>query len=138
MNIVLIVFIVLLNLFSIVLVYKMLSSMELSDKMKIIIISEIIMYVMVQIIYNLSSGNIPENIAKKSRTMLVFTFLPINMMVLFAPIAKNLAKIKSKELKKEKFKEKIIRIILIDIIIIICETMYLNSIQSGIIKMIER
>ena len=138
MSTIIIGFIVLLNIFSIVLVYKVLGKIEINKKIITIVVAEVIMFALLQIMYSISSGNIPAEISNRSRTMLIFTFLPINMMTMCAPMARNFAKIKAEEIKKEVFKSKMTQLIVIDCIIIILETMYLNSIQAGIYRMIER
>lgn len=135
MQIFLICFIVAINIFSIILGYKMLKDLDLNKKILLLIIGELILFFIVNIIYNIGSRGIEQDVIDASKNFLVFTFLPINMILIFAPIARLLNKKIFSEIEEKDFKIKLIICIIFAIIILILECNYLKDIEIGILNM---
>ena len=69
-----IVFIVIMNLASIIVIFKSLSNIELKNKIILVVIGEIVMYVILFIVYGISSAGADETVANSSRQLILFTF----------------------------------------------------------------
>lgn len=132
MEIVTIGFIVILNLISIFILYKSLGNIETKNKLAITIIGTILMYIILYTLYGISSKGIEEKIVDASRQIIIFTFLPINVICIITPIIMQLKKHKLKEKNSESIKYKIILFLIIGIIILIIEGNYIKNIQIGI------
>ncbi len=81
MEIITISFIVILNLAAIACLYKILGRIEIKNKMVIIGICLIAMYSILFVIYSLSTIGMDGNIANTSRQVVLFTFLPVNVIL---------------------------------------------------------
>ena len=127
----LIIFIVALNIFAILMNVKMLNKYEMPKRLGIIVVAEIVMFCIVNILYGISSKSVSQEVASYSKTMILFTFLPLNMMIIFAPIARKISNLEEKQ-DKSKI---ILKCIIYAIIIIVLECIYMNNIQVGIEKM---
>ena len=132
MEIITIAFIIILNIVAISIVLKSLGDIEIKNKIAITLLGVILMYVILYIIYNISSANVDKNIITASRQLILFTFLPINILCILVPILLQFKKLKNKEINEPKFKFKIILFIIIGIIILFIENMYIKDIQHGI------
>ena len=64
-------------------------------------------------------------------------FASVNTLILLPYMAKQLNKLKLKEIKKDKFKNRILFIIFIFLICLILESGYLRDIQYGILKIYQ-
>lgn len=134
MEVVTIGFIIILNLAAIMIFYKSLGKIETKNKIVISAIGILLMYIILYIIYNIASNGVDEKIVTASRQIIIFTFLPINIICMITPIAMQLRKLKQEEIDEDKFKRKIILFVIISIIIFIFECMYIKDIQTGIAK----
>ena len=132
MNTVLIAFIVVINLASVFVIYKVLSNIELKNKIILVVIGEIVMYVILFIVYGISSGGANETIVKSSRQIILFTFLPINIICIELPIMLSLKKLQQGDIDKDKFNRRMAITLIIGIIILILEFNYIKNIQTGI------
>ena len=132
MEIITIAFIIILNIVAISIVLKSLGDIEIKNKIAITLLGVILMYAILYIIYNISSANVDKYIITASRQLILFTFLPINILCILVPILLQFKKLKNKEINEPKFKFKIILFIIIGIIILFIENMYIKDIQHGI------
>ena len=132
MEIITIAFIIILNIVAISIVLKSLGDIEIKNKIAITLLGVILMYAILYIIYNISSANVDKNIITASRQLILFAFLPINILCILVPILLQFKKLKNKEINEPKFKFKIILFIIIGIIILFIENMYIKDIQHGI------
>ena len=132
MEIITIGFIIILNLAAIVILYKSLGNIEIKNKIVITVIGILLMYIILYIICSIGSKGIEENIVQASRQILIFAFLPINLIFIITPIFIQIRRLKEKDLTDEKFKWKIIIYLAIGIVLLAIECMYINDIQTGI------
>ena len=134
MEIITIGFIVILNLVAITILYRSLGNIEIKNKIAITIIGILLMYIILYVIYNISSKGIESAVVQASRQMIIFAFLPINLICIATPILMQIRKLKEKDLTNEKFKKKIIIYFIIAIVILVIECIYIKDIQTGIAK----
>lgn len=125
-------FIVILNIVAIFIFYKSLGKMEIKNKLAITLLGWILMYIILYILYGISSNGVEEIVAKASKQLLIFAFLPINIVCTGVPMMIQFRKLKGKEIKNEQFKNKMIILGIIAIIILIIECIYIKDIQKGI------
>lgn len=132
MEIITIAFIIILNIVAISIVYKSLGEIEIKNKIAITLLGLILMYAILYIMYNISSADVDKNIIASSRQLILFTFLPINLICILLPILLQIKKLKNKDIDETKFKYKVILFIVIGIVILFIESMYIKDIQQGI------
>lgn len=137
MHTIIIIAIIILNIFSIIMLLKMLKGTELKIKIITCIALILFMFIISNIIYGIGNMGIIKEIANKSKNMILLVLMPINMMIIASPIALQINKAQSKEIEKEEFSKKIITLVLIDIAILIVECIYIKNIQLGTQSVME-
>lgn len=137
MHTIIIIAIIILNIFSIIMLLKMLKGTELKIKIITCISLILFMFIISNIIYGIGNMGIIGEIANKSKNMILLVLMPINMMIIASPIALQINKAHSKEIEKEEFLKKIITLVLIDIAILIVECIYIKNIQLGTQSVME-
>ncbi len=137
MHTIIIIAIIILNIFSIIMLLKMLKGTELKIKIITCIALILFMFIISNIIYGIGNMGIIGEIANKSKNMILLVLMPINMMIIASPIALQINKAHSKEIEKEEFSKKIITLVLIDIAILIVECIYIKNIQLGTQSVME-
>ena len=137
MNIALIAFMIIINLASAFVIFKVLSNIELKNKIILIAIGEIVMYVILFVVYGISSVGVNETIVNASRQIIIFTFLPINIICIELPIMLSFKKLQQGDIDNNKFKTRMAISIIIGIIILLLEFNYIKDIQDGISNFIK-
>ena len=137
MEIIINVFIAILNFAAILVIYKSLSHIEMKNRILLIIIGEMLMYIILFIIYGISSTDIDETIVNSSRQIMIFTFLPINVIGIELPLLLTLKKFQQKDIKEEIFKKRMLFSLIISIIILIIEFCYIKDLQIGMNEFID-
>lgn len=137
MHTIIVIAIIILNIFSIIMLLKMLKGTELKIKIITCIALILFMFIISNIIYGIGNMGIIGEIANKSKNMILLVLMPINMMIIASPIALQINKAQSKEIEKEEFLKKIITLVLIDIAILIVECIYIKNIQLGTQSVME-
>lgn len=137
MHTIIIIAIIILNIFSIIMLLKMLKGTELKTKIITCTTLILLMFIISNIIYGIGNMGIIGEIANKSKNMILLVLMPINMMIIASPIALQINKAQSKEIEKEEFAKKIITLVLIDIAILIVECIYIKNIQLGTQSVME-
>lgn len=137
MHTIIIIAIIILNIFSIIMLLKMLKGTELKTKIITCTTLILLMFIISNIIYGIGNMGIIGEIANKSKNMILLVLMPINMMIIASPIALQINKAQSKEIEKEEFSKKIIKLVLIDIAILIVECIYIKNIQLGTQSVME-
>lgn len=137
MHTIIIIAIIILNIFSIIMLLKMLKGTELKIKIITCIALILSMFIISNIIYGIGNMGIIGEIANKSKNMILLVLMPINMMIIASPIALQINKAQSKEIEKEEFLKKIITLVLVDIAILIVECIYIKNIQLGTQSVME-
>lgn len=131
--------ILVLNLIAIFMTYKMLGKkIAQKEKMTFIVVGVAIIYITVSSIYWLSTRNIDLGTAKElGKNFIVFTFVPINCMVVLPFLASSYKYFKQGRLKKQNFQNRIILLSVIMIIVLIIEFFYFKDIQNGILNIVQ-
>ena len=125
-------FIVIMNLASILVIFKALSNIELKNKIILFAIGEIVMYVILYIVYSISSAGANELVVNSSRQIILFTLLPINIVCLEFPLMLTLKKLQQGDIDDSQFKKRMIICLIVCIIVLVLEFVYIKDIQAGI------
>ncbi len=125
-------FIVIMNLASILVIFKALSNIELKNKIILFAIGEIVMYVILYIVYSISSAGANELVVNSSRQIILFTLLPINIVCLEFPLMLTLKKLQQGDIVDSQFKKRMIICLIVCIIVLVLEFIYIKDIQAGI------
>lgn len=125
-------FIVIMNLASILVIFKALSNIELKNKIILVAIGEIVMYVILYIVYSISSAGANELVVNSSRQIILFTLLPINIVCLEFPLMLTLKKLQQGDIDDSQFKKRMTICLIVCIIVLVLEFVYIKDIQGGI------
>ena len=125
-------FIVIMNLASILVIFKALSNIELKNKIILVAIGEIVMYVILYIVYSISSAGANELVVNSSRQIILFTLLPINIVCLEFPLMLTLKKLQQGDIDDSQFKKRMTICLIVCIIVLALEFVYIKDIQTGI------
>lgn len=131
--------ILILNAVAIFMTYKFLGEdFEQKQKLTFIVVGIAIMYMLVSLIYWLSTKNIDLGTTNEiGKNFIVFTFVPINSMIVLPFLASSYKYFKQGRLKTQNFKNRIILIAVILIIVLVLEFFYFKDIQNSILSMIQ-
>ena len=124
--------IVVLNISSILVLVNMLKGVDLKFRIISVVILILINLLLANIICSIGQMKVESTVANASKPMLLFSILPINLIVIASPIAVQMSKVKTEEIGQDKFIRNIIICLLIDIIIIVLECNYIKNIVAGI------
>ena len=125
-------FIVIMNLAAVLVIYRSLSNIELKNKLILLAIGEIVMYVILFIVYGISSAGANELVANSSRQIILFTLLPINVVCIEFPLMLLFKKLQQGDIEKDSFNIRMIFCLIACILILVLEFIYIKSIQAGI------
>lgn len=139
MSIVIYLCILVLNLAAIFMTYKFLGKeIEQKERLIFIAIGTAIIYVLVSLVYWLSTRNIDLGVSSQmGKNLITFTFVPINSIITLPFMAKSYQYFKQKRLKQEVLRNRIILIGTILLIVLIIEFFYFKDIQNGILSIIQ-
>ena len=131
--------ILLLNIVAIFMTYKFLGEdFEKKEKSIFLVVGIAIMYMIVSLVYWLSTRGIDLGINNEmGKNFIIFTFVPINSMLVLPFLASSYKYFKQGRLKKQNFKNRIILLCVILIIVLILEFFYFKDIQTGILNIIN-
>ena len=114
-----------------------LGRIEKSKKIIYIIIGTIIIFIITNIVYSISKADVSypeEQIEGTVRNTLLLVFTALNGLIVMPYIAKQLDRIREKEIEKEKFTKKMILLLIVFILCLILESGYLKDTQLGILE----
>ena len=133
-NLVILLFIFVANIVSILLIYHSFDKrIEKTKKLLYTMISMGVVYIVVLIIYFFSSIGIDKEIAKSSKQMITFTFVPVNSIIIIPFLIRSFNKRKDNEISGEQLNKRAIAAILV-----VGEFFYFRNIEKEIGKIIEQ
>ena len=128
-----------LNILTVFLTYKFLGNdTEKKEKWIFVIVGFAIMYMLVSAVYWLSTKNIDLGIgASTAQNLITFAFVPVNGIAVLPFLARSYYYFKMGRLQQNKFKNRIILLVVALAIILIIEFFYFKNIQTGILNIIN-
>ena len=126
-------FIILLNIVAMGALYQAIGNkVSILNRIVMTAFGVLLMYILLFIVYSISSLKQDKIIVNAARQIILFTILPINIMCIMRPIIIQIRKLRDKEIKQDKFNKKILIYGIIAIVILIIEFSYIRDIQNGI------
>ncbi|MBR3134061.1 MAG: hypothetical protein IKG56_01195 [Clostridia bacterium] len=132
MKTIIIVTIIILNAFSVFFSIRMLKGYDTHKIIIAVLTSELLVLGICHIIYAFTSGGIPNEVHQVAKKYIIYTMLPINMLIMFCPIANEVNKKSFGEVTDKKFNNRIMIYIIMIIVLLILEIKYVKNIQLGI------
>ncbi|MBR1803072.1 MAG: hypothetical protein IJ777_03820 [Clostridia bacterium] len=131
--------ILVLNVVAILLTYHSLGTgIDQKEKAIFIIIGVAVMYMAVTFAYWIGTKNIAiDSNNDLGKNLIIFTFVPVNSIVILPFLANSYRHWKAGVLKPDKFRNRIILLAVIFIILFIIEIFYFKDIQTGIVNMLN-
>lgn len=113
-----------------------LEELEKHKKIIIIGIGIIVLYLVTNIIFSISTNSIEYqngNMQNSVKNMLTILFTGINALIFIPWITKNVVKIKNNEIETKSFQMKLLIIGTVFVVCMIVENIYMKNIQKGIL-----
>lgn len=132
MNIYLMIAILLANIIAIAIVYQFIKKIEKKEKLIFIAVSVALMYILISIVYWFSGFGIDEKVHETSKSFVVYLFVPVNVILFIPYFASQYMKLKLKQIKIEKFANKLSTLLVLLIVVLVAEYFYFRNIQENI------
>ena len=137
--VIIILFILILNIVSIVLMYYSLGDLTKKEKLIYIVVGTAIMYMLTSIVYWLSTRDIEiTEVSERGKDLITFLFVPINGIIILPLLAKSYNKLKYGNLDKSIFLKRGLLLGIVLIIALIIECMYFKNIQEQVVTMLNQ
>lgn len=135
---VLLLFILILNIVSIVLMYYCLGDIDKKEKFIFIAVSTGIMYILTSIIYWISTMGIEiTEVSETGKNLITFLFVPVNGLIILPIFAKSYSKLKFGNLSSKVFFNRGLVLGVVLLIILIFECIYFKNIQKQVVELIN-
>ena len=136
--IIIVLFILILNIVSILLMYRSLDNMTQKEKLIYIAAGTVMMYLLTLIIYWISTRNIEiTDVSRTGKDLIIFLFVPINRIIVLPLFAKSYSKFRDNKLSSRVFRNRGIALGILLLIILIVECAYFENIQRQVEIMIN-
>ena len=134
---IIILFILILNVVSILLMYRSLNAREPKEKLLFIVIGTALMYVLTSIVYWISTRNIEiTEVSDLGKDLIIFLFVPINGIIVLPLFARSFCKFKDGGINGTVLRNRGVVLGVILFILLIIECVYFENIQNQVVKMI--
>lgn len=135
---VLLLFILIFNIVSIVLMYYCLGDIEKKEKIIFIAVGTGIMYILTSIVYWISTMRIEiTEVSETGKNLITFLFVPVNGLIILPILAKSYVKLKYGNIRNKVFANRILVLAVLLIIIFIIECNYFRQIQEQVVNLIK-
>lgn len=135
---IIILFILILNVVSILLMYRSLNAREPKEKLLFIVIGTALMYVLTSIVYWISTRNIEiTEVSDLGKDLIIFLFVPINGIIVLPLFARFYCKFKDGGISNTVLRNRGIVLGVILLILLIVECTYFENIQKQVVNMIN-
>lgn len=132
MNIYFMIAILLANVIGIAIVYQFIKKLEKKEKLIFVAISVAVMYILISIVYWFSGFGIDETIHEASKNFVLYLFVPVNVILFIPYFASQYMKLKLRQIKIEKFINKLSVLVILLILVLVVEYFYFKNIQENI------
>ena len=130
-------FILILNIVSILLMYRSLNDRTPKEKLIYIVMGIAIMYILTSIVYWISTRNIEmTQVSDLGKDLIIFLFVPINGIIVLPLFARSYCKFKDGGLNDTVLRNRGIVLGVILLVLLIIECAYFENIQNQVVKMI--
>lgn len=134
---VIVLFILILNVVSILLMYKCLGIESKKEKLIFVIMGTALMYILTSIIYWISTKDIQmTEVSERGKDLIIFLFVPINAILTLPLFAKSFSKFRDGRIDGKILRNRGVLLIILLAIILIFECIYFKNIQQQVVNMI--
>lgn len=134
---VIILFILILNIVSILLMYRSLNDRTPKEKLIYIAMGIAVMYILTSIVYWISTRNIEmTEVSDLGKDLIIFLFVPINGIIVLPLFARSYCKFKGGGISGTVLRNRGTVLGIILLILLIIECVYFENIQNQVVKMI--
>lgn len=132
-------FILVANIVSILLIYHSFDkNIEKTKRLLYTMIAMGVVYIIVLIVYFFSSIEIDKRIATQAKQTIVFTFVPVNSIIVIPFMLRSFNKRKDREITGEQLNKRAVVMFIIAVVIVVSEFFYFRNIEKGIGRIIEQ
>ena len=130
-------FILILNVVSILLMYKCLGIESKKEKLIFVVMGTALMYILTSIIYWISTKDIQmTEVSERGKDLIIFLFVPINAILTLPLFAKSFSKFRDGRIDGKILRNRGVLLIILLAIILIFECIYFKNIQQQVVNMI--
>ena len=134
---IIILFILILNIVSILLMYRSLTDRTPKEKLIFIAIGIAIMYMLTSVVYWISTRNVEiTEVSDVGKDLIIFLFVPINGIIVLPLFARSFCKFKDGGINGTVLRNRGVVLGVILFILLIIECVYFENIQNQVVKMI--
>ena len=135
---VIVLFILLLNIVSILLIYRCLTGVEKKERFIFLAAGIAIMYMLTSFVYWISTRNVEiTQVSQTGKDLITFLFVPINGILILPLLAKSYAKYRVRNLSKKILINRGIVLGVFLLILLVIECIYFENIQDGVVNLIK-
>lgn len=135
---VIILFILILNIISILLMYRCLVNSERKEKLIFIAAGTALMYILTSVVYWISTRNIEiTEVSQYGKDLIIFAFVPVNGILILPFFAKSFSKFKSGKIDGKILRNRGIVLAVFLIALLIIECVYFKTIQEQVVDFIN-
>ena len=132
------IFIIILNVVSIVLTYHCLGDLLKKERLVFIVVGLAVMYALTSVVYWISTNGIEiTEVSETGKNLITFLFVPINGLVMLPLLAKSYYKYKTGGLDKSVLLKRGAVLGVLLLIVLIFECMYFKNIQEQVVRLIQ-
>lgn len=132
MNLFMMIAILLVNVVAVIVTYQFIKVLEKKERVIFIAIAIAVNYMVVSVVYALSSIGLDEIVKQSAQNFVTYMFVPVNMILVMPFIASTYSKMKLNKIKQEPLRNRIIAIAIWIIVILVVEYFYFRSIGLNI------
>ena len=134
---VIILFILILNVVSILLMYRCLVNSDRKEKLIFIAAGTALMYILTSIVYWISTREIEmTEVSQTGKDLIIFAFVPINGIIILPLFAKSFTKFKDRKISGTVLRNRGIVLGVVLLILLILECIYFKNIQEQVVNYI--
>ena len=135
---VIVLFILILNIVSILLIYRCLTGVEKKERFIFLAAGIAIMYMLTSLVYWISTRNVEiTQVSQTGKDLITFLFVPINGILILPLLAKSYAKYRVRNLSKKILINRGIVLGVFLLILLVIECIYFENIQDGVVNLIK-
>ncbi len=135
---VIILFILILNIVSILLMYRCLTGFEKKERLIFVAAGTAIMYILTSIVYWISTRNIEiTEVSQTGKDLIIFAFVPVNGILILPLFAKSFSKLKNGSIDGVVFRNRGIILGVILIVLLVLECIYFKNIQEQVVNLLK-
>ena len=136
--IIIILFILILNIVSILLMYRCLVNSDKKEKLIFIAAGTALMYILTSIVYWISTKGIEiTEVSQTGKDLIIFAFVPVNGIIVLPLFAKSFTKFKSGGIRGDVLRNRGIALGVILLILLVLECIYFKNIQKQVVSYIQ-